>query len=136
MENKPYNQVDHSHCFESENPPCGIKGKHRCCLCLKSPQAESWEKEFDREFDYWDEHYPLEYEGVGKLKRFITSLLHSREEEVKRIVEELKSCRFGCFCKLCGLCDEDTSIHCGECVMNKPISAKTEILSALQKGKI
>lgn len=26
----------HKHCWESENPPCGIKGKHRCCLCEKA----------------------------------------------------------------------------------------------------
>ena len=26
----------HSHCWESQNPPCGHKGKHlKCCLCLK-----------------------------------------------------------------------------------------------------
>lgn len=29
----PYNKIDHTHCWKQENPPCGIKGKHRCCLC-------------------------------------------------------------------------------------------------------
>lgn len=28
-----YNRRDHTHCFDQENPPCGIRGKHRCCLC-------------------------------------------------------------------------------------------------------
>lgn len=28
-----YHKIDHIHCCESDNPPCGIKGKHRCCLC-------------------------------------------------------------------------------------------------------
>ena len=28
-----YDKVSHSHCWESKNPPCGLKGKHRCCLC-------------------------------------------------------------------------------------------------------
>ena len=28
-----YDKQDHSHCWESKNPPCGIKGEHRCCLC-------------------------------------------------------------------------------------------------------
>ncbi len=23
----------HFHCWQSEEPPCGLKGKHRCCLC-------------------------------------------------------------------------------------------------------
>ena len=32
-EDKPYDQIDHSHCWQEKNPPCGIKGKHRCCLC-------------------------------------------------------------------------------------------------------
>lgn len=27
------NMKDHTCCFEQENPPCGMKGKHRCCLC-------------------------------------------------------------------------------------------------------
>lgn len=25
--------TSHTHCFEKENPPCGLPGKHRCCLC-------------------------------------------------------------------------------------------------------
>jgi hypothetical protein len=25
----------HSHCWEEESPPCGLKGRHRCCLCEK-----------------------------------------------------------------------------------------------------
>jgi hypothetical protein len=43
-----YHYVDHTHCWDKENPPCGIKGKHRCCLCLKpvpnQPQNNQWEK--------------------------------------------------------------------------------------------
>lgn len=48
----------HSHCWESNNPPCGIKGKHRCCLCEKPvPQkndssGEGWEKEFEKLYDW------------------------------------------------------------------------------------
>ena len=36
----PYNQRDHSHCWESKEPPCGLKGTHRCCLCeLPAPKV-------------------------------------------------------------------------------------------------
>lgn len=30
-----YNKIDHSHCWQSDSPPCGLKGKHRCCLCTE-----------------------------------------------------------------------------------------------------
>ena len=32
---KDYEDRSHSHCFDNNNPPCGIKGIHRCCLCGK-----------------------------------------------------------------------------------------------------
>lgn len=35
-----YEKHSHSHCFESENPPCGLKGKHRCCLCKEAVPSE------------------------------------------------------------------------------------------------
>lgn len=43
--NVPYYQVDHSHCWAKDNPPCGrtvtqhiVDGIERCCLCdLKKP---------------------------------------------------------------------------------------------------
>ena len=39
----PYNQRDHSHCWESKEPPCGLKGTHRCCLCeLPAPKVLDW----------------------------------------------------------------------------------------------
>lgn len=25
----------HIHCYDQDSPPCGLKGKHRCCLCEK-----------------------------------------------------------------------------------------------------
>lgn len=34
--NKDYNKRDHSHCWTKENPPCGLKGDHMCCLCGES----------------------------------------------------------------------------------------------------
>lgn len=31
---------DHYCCFEETDPPCGMKGKHRCCLCTKPVPEE------------------------------------------------------------------------------------------------
>lgn len=38
----PYNQLDHSHCFDQETPACGIEKKlhSRCCLCEKKAPVE------------------------------------------------------------------------------------------------
>lgn len=33
-----YNQIGHSHCFESDNPRCGLKWKHKCCFCGKNSE--------------------------------------------------------------------------------------------------
>lgn len=46
--NKNYEKYhSHSHCFESENPPCGMKGLHRCCLC-QEPVPDDIKKETTR----------------------------------------------------------------------------------------
>lgn len=35
-DSSPYHEIDHTHCWEEENPPCGQKIKHyECCLCKK-----------------------------------------------------------------------------------------------------
>jgi hypothetical protein len=39
----------HTHCFNQENPPCGIKGTHRCCLCEKAVpnnEPQDWRERF------------------------------------------------------------------------------------------
>jgi hypothetical protein len=41
---EPYSKIDHTHCPE-KGSPCGIDGKHRCCLCgEKSPNQPIEEK--------------------------------------------------------------------------------------------
>lgn len=37
---RPYNQIDHTHCWNEESPPCGQKIEHlKCCLCeLPNPK--------------------------------------------------------------------------------------------------
>ncbi len=65
MNHTPYNQTDHTHCWESKNPPCGQKIEHlKCCLCelfnpkvLKETKEAYWEgikvmsEEADRAID-------------------------------------------------------------------------------------
>lgn len=40
FDKKQYQYRDHSHCWTSVNPPCGLKGKHRCCLCELPPEED------------------------------------------------------------------------------------------------
>lgn len=70
---KPYNQRDHSHCWESETPPCGLKGKHlRCCLCeLVAPTTDTAEKKCTAftNHDHWcDCGHPSCWEEELRLK--------------------------------------------------------------------
>lgn len=40
----PYNQRDHSHCFDQKSPACGQKIDHLyCCLC-KKPNVRGWKE--------------------------------------------------------------------------------------------
>lgn len=43
MNETPYNEIDHVHCWTSKNPPCGQKIVHyKCCLCEKlNPKIDS-----------------------------------------------------------------------------------------------
>lgn len=65
---KPYNKIDHSHCWEYRTSPCGIKGKHRCCLCSepvpespKDSNVPGWEKEFDAKVKELKDQRPIEH---------------------------------------------------------------------------
>lgn len=54
----PYSQIDHSHCWTSDKPPCGQKIEHLvCCLCgLSHPSIrsslQSQADEYEREKRY------------------------------------------------------------------------------------
>lgn len=79
-----YSHLSHTHCFDQQNPPCGLQGKH-CCLCDICNEGESWEEKFDSVFDeyYFDED--LQNEGFfaprEKIKSFIRSLLAQKDQE-------------------------------------------------------
>jgi len=77
---------------------------------------------FNDEYGYYNDWA----DGVRPIleKAIAQAIAEDRER-----VRGMKHCRFGCYCKTCGLCDAETMIHCGDCVMNKPIS----LLSSLDK---
>jgi len=82
MENKePYNQRDHVHCFDQENPPCGIKLKDhkQCCLCELPMTTNYWEKRYEKEC--LDTTALAGLTGGRKIymKEFIRSLLKERD---------------------------------------------------------
>lgn len=72
----------------------------------------------DEKLDNWNEAAAGVYRQVYKICRSIAE----KTVEAMRV----EGCRFGCYCALCALCDEDTHIHCSDCLMTKPISAITE----------
>lgn len=40
-----YHEIDHYHCWEEKNPPCGQKIEHlKCCLCEKLNPKATYEK--------------------------------------------------------------------------------------------
>ncbi len=70
-----YSQRDHTHCWTTESPPCGIKGEHRCCLCEK-PAPTTPETPDDPPYPYArvrerdvPETPPLIEESVRELER-------------------------------------------------------------------
>jgi len=52
VEKVPYNQLDHSHCWNNKSPACGQKIKHfECCLCQKPhPEITELAKRYDKDF--------------------------------------------------------------------------------------
>jgi hypothetical protein len=83
-----YNKHDHTHC-PPINSPCGIKGSHRCCLCLEpSPQPEEWSVRFDKQFKELSvvsgvgEQGNLHgYDATPYVKEFIKSEIRKAEEK-------------------------------------------------------
>ena len=70
QETKPeYSKIDHAHCWENDNPPCGQKIKHlECCLCKKwnpiikstiaqcNPQLKPFQKETEEAQYYYEKN--------------------------------------------------------------------------------
>lgn len=116
-----YNQIDHSHCWESKNPPCGQKIKHfECCLCkMPNPETspvrnkmkdEDIIKKFREKFGFYWSKYPDQTNVIGlidpndnrpisvgivSVEQFILSILHQdRQDRDKELVEEIRKKRF------------------------------------------
>lgn len=94
-----YSRCDHIHCFDQEKSPCGIQGKHRCCLCEMEPYKDEWEETIEHtamnivyQLDD-DSGASVEFRQANNDKRIdfvarlITSLLASQKKE---LVEKLE----------------------------------------------
>ena len=79
--------------------------------------------------------YPTTRFG-DKITEYIRSILSSTLSTLVKEMEGLKGCRFGCFCSLCKLSDVDTSIHCSDCVMNKPMSGISAAVEVVKKIRV
>lgn len=82
--------LDHSHCWESSNPPCGQKIKHfECCLCKKENpeisslfadrEAKAREKLFDK-----IEAINLSTMTYGEFRRRVLALLTPTSNQTEK----------------------------------------------------
>lgn len=80
---------DHRHCFNEDTPPCGLPGRHRCCLCNEPVpslreeffQAYSSFRSIDKQVDFF----------ISKHNADIQDMLDSellKEEEQKGSMAE------------------------------------------------
>lgn len=117
-----YSQNSHSHCYENQTPPCGLKGYH-CCLCNivtsggatkrkdcpnSQPEVPEWEKEFDKQFcedpknpiylamrywRNWNKHDWNMIPTVSEVKSFVQEIINQTIEEAAEALEKEKSFR-------------------------------------------
>lgn len=119
-----YDKISHSHCFQSENPPCGLKGKHRCCLCKEEVPKETTElylgaidtqTEVQKAKNFKLEEVYICEDGLNqeKIKSFLRSQIikayEARGEEIKKMIEEEYKIKHSVGYK-CALSDLLTSI--------------------------
>ena len=107
---------------------------------ILSTEQEKWENKIREDiyslsvptYPNGDPNYKeLAEELITFMKPYIARIRLQTLQEVQGMIEREKGCRYGCFCKLCGLCDEETFIHCGECVMRKPTTALPALAAEL-----
>ncbi len=81
--------IDHSCCFEEENPPCGQKIEHlKCCLCEKmNPKCKEYVKDTERlnipPTENWEKRW-----------KDITAPLYDDPDRVRLRIFEEKAARF------------------------------------------
>lgn len=76
---KPYNETDHSHCWQSKKPPCGQRIEHlKCCLCeMLNPKTRTLLTEQKKAFVEMVE---------GEMMDISEMMKGCRDEEDKRTV--------------------------------------------------
>jgi len=95
-------------------------------------------RELREEFDAYFDKLTSGGEWVEIHDEIANWWLEKMDSQRERLVEDvlaelskIRGCRYGCYCKLCGLCDEDTSIHCSDCILEKPTRATSSIDSLI-----
>lgn len=97
MEQTNYSKIDHTHCFDQKESPCGIQGKHRCCLCNEPvPSQKPMEHIQKREIKvkFWNgkkmspayELLDLLYEGVPSILQDTNGELDTNPKSLAKIV--------------------------------------------------
>ena len=82
----PYNQRDHSHCWESKEPPCGLKGTHGCCLCeLPAPEVSGWESEKVEQYKFvMEKLFNLSSQPKGNLEQWVEDYRDTLQSATQR----------------------------------------------------
>lgn len=94
---KDYYKHDHTHCFESENPPCGREGKHPCCLCLELPTQTTAETDSDKlRKRFAQQHYEKfqSYNDFHAVLAFIEEELSRQKEKMIEALPEERPAEF------------------------------------------
>lgn len=90
-----YNKHDHIHCFNQEESPCGIKGKHRCCLCeeeVMKTTPQKPERSVEEIVEEWNE-YNADKGGLLYPNRNEDWLTQTLQAERQKRAEEIEKAR-------------------------------------------
>ena len=83
-----YNQHDHTHCWNKENPPCGQKIKHfECCLCKKQhPEIEEERQKREQVVKCRREHLPEKVHDYRTAEQYDV-FIKRRQEQIEWLEE-------------------------------------------------
>ncbi len=91
MSTQPYNKIDHNHCPEVDSP-CGLKGKHRCCLCQEPVESQpKWEELRELVDTYgFNRHSEFGVTNEDDFENIANWIKQVEHQTILRCVEEIK----------------------------------------------